>query len=89
MADKTIEKREESLRVFNQAAPMYDRIGPGIFSYFGQRLIDVAEIPNGANVLDVAAGRGVVFQQQRGSDQLDTSPESTLPRTWCVRQPMT
>ena len=44
MADKTITKREESLRVFNQAASMYDRIGPGMFSYFGQRLVDAAEI---------------------------------------------
>ena len=61
MADKTIAKREESLRVFNQAASMYDRIGPAMFSYFGQRLIDTAEIPNGANVLDVAAGRGALL----------------------------
>jgi ubiquinone/menaquinone biosynthesis C-methylase UbiE len=61
MADKTISKREESLRVFNQAASMYDRIGPGRFSYFGQRLVDAAEIPNGANVLDVAAGRGALL----------------------------
>ena len=61
MADKTITKREESLRVFNQAASMYDRIGPGRFSYFGQRLVDAAEIPNGANVLDVAAGRGALL----------------------------
>jgi O-methyltransferase/aklanonic acid methyltransferase len=61
MTDKTITKREESLRVFNQAASMYDRIGPGKFSYFGQRLVDAAEIPTGANVLDVAAGRGALL----------------------------
>ena len=61
MADKSSDKREESLRVFNQAAFTYDRIGPGIFSYFGQRLVHVAEIPNGANVLDVAAGRGALL----------------------------
>jgi len=61
MADEGNEKREESLRVFSQAASTYDRIGPRIFSYFGQRLVDLAEIAPGANVLDVAAGRGAVL----------------------------
>jgi ubiquinone/menaquinone biosynthesis C-methylase UbiE len=54
-------KREESLRVFNQAAAIYDQVGPGSFSYFGQRLVDLAEISAGANVLDVAAGRGALL----------------------------
>jgi len=61
MTDEGNRKREESLRVFSQAASTYDRIGPGIFSYFGQRLLDVAEIAVGANVLDVAAGRGALL----------------------------
>ncbi|HEY7219585.1 MAG TPA: methyltransferase domain-containing protein [Candidatus Binatia bacterium] len=61
MTDEGKRKREESLRVFNQAAPTYDRVGPGSFSYFGQRLVDFAEIPAGANVLDVAAGRGALL----------------------------
>jgi O-methyltransferase/aklanonic acid methyltransferase len=61
MADKGNEKREESLRVFSQAATIYDRIGPGIFSHFGRRLVDLAEIKAGANVLDVAAGRGALL----------------------------
>ncbi len=61
MTDKGNEKREESLRVFSQAATIYDRIGPGIFSHFGRRLIDLAEIKAGANVLDVAAGRGALL----------------------------
>ena len=61
MTDKSIDKREESLRVFNQAASTYDQVGPGSFSYFGQRLVDVAEIAVGANVLDVAAGRGALL----------------------------
>jgi ubiquinone/menaquinone biosynthesis C-methylase UbiE len=54
-------KREESRRVFSEAALIYDRIGPPIFSHFGQRLVDVSEISLGANVLDVAAGRGAVL----------------------------
>lgn len=61
MTDEGNRKREESLRVFNHAATIYDRIGPGIFSYFGQRLVDLAEIKAGANVLDVAAGRGALL----------------------------
>ncbi len=61
MTDEGNRKREESLRVFSQAASTYDRIGPGIFSYFGQQLVDVAEIAAGANVLDVAAGRGALL----------------------------
>jgi ubiquinone/menaquinone biosynthesis C-methylase UbiE len=54
-------KRDGSQRVFSEAAPIYDRIGPPIFSHFGQRLVDVSEISLGANVLDVAAGRGAVL----------------------------
>ena len=61
MTDEGNRKREESRRVFNQAASTYDRIGPRIFSHFGQRLVDVASIAPGAKVLDVAAGRGAVL----------------------------
>jgi hypothetical protein len=61
MTDEGNRKREESLRVFSQAATIYDRVGPGIFSHFGQRLVDVGEIIAGTNVLDVAAERCVAI----------------------------
>src|SRR4030095_12500281 len=61
MTDKRIDKREESLRVFSQTATIYDRIGPQIFSYFGQRLVDLAALDSGDKVLDVAAGRGALL----------------------------
>jgi O-methyltransferase / aklanonic acid methyltransferase len=61
MTDKSIDKREESLRVFSQTATIYDRIGPQIFSYFGQRLVDLADLDSGDKVLDVAAGRGALL----------------------------
>jgi len=61
MTDEGNRKREESLRVFSQAATTYDRIGPGIFSHFGRRLVDLADIEAGAHVLDVAAGRGALL----------------------------
>ena len=61
MADKTVDKKEESLRVFSQAATIYDQVGPQIFSYFGQRLVDLADLDLGDKVLDVAAGRGALL----------------------------
>jgi O-methyltransferase/aklanonic acid methyltransferase len=61
MTDKSIDKREESLRVFSQTATIYDRIGPQIFSYFGQRLVDLTDPHLGDRVLDVAAGRGALL----------------------------
>ena len=47
--------------VFNRAASTYDRIGPRVFSHFGQRLVDVVHLAPGAHVLDVATGRGAVL----------------------------
>jgi O-methyltransferase / aklanonic acid methyltransferase len=61
LTDNEDRKRQESLRVFDQAASIYDQVGPGSFSYFGQRLVDLAEISGGAKVLDVAAGRGALL----------------------------
>jgi O-methyltransferase / aklanonic acid methyltransferase len=61
MTDKDIDKREESLRIFSQTATIYDRIGPQIFSYFGQCLVNLADLDSGDKVLDVAAGRGALL----------------------------
>jgi O-methyltransferase / aklanonic acid methyltransferase len=61
MTDKAIDKREESLRIFSQTATIYDRIGPQIFSYFGQCLVNLADLDSGDKVLDVAAGRGALL----------------------------
>jgi ubiquinone/menaquinone biosynthesis C-methylase UbiE len=47
--------------VFGRAAPLYDRVGPRFFSHFGHRLVDLARIPSGARVLDVATGTGAVL----------------------------
>ncbi len=46
---------------FSRAAETYDQVGPRFFAPLGQRLVEVAEIPVGATVLDVAAGRGAVL----------------------------
>jgi SAM-dependent methyltransferase len=47
--------------VFSRAATIYDRVGPRFFPYFGQRLVERAHVTPGADVLDVAAGRGAVL----------------------------
>lgn len=61
MANKTADERKETLRVFSQAATIYDRVGPPIFSYFGQCLVDLADLHSDDKVLDVAAGRGALL----------------------------
>jgi len=53
--------KEDVSGLFNRVASTYDRIGPRFFSHFGRRLVELAQIPSGADVLDVAAGRGAVF----------------------------
>lgn len=47
--------------VFTRASTLYDHVGPKLFSYFGERLVDFADIREGAHVLDVASGRGAVL----------------------------
>lgn len=42
-------------------APVFDRIGPRLFSLHGQRLVEVAGVAPGERVLDVASGRGAVL----------------------------
>ena len=56
------ERRKQQVSgLFDRVASMYDHIGPRFFSHFGRRLVELAQIPNGANVLDVATGRGAVL----------------------------
>jgi ubiquinone/menaquinone biosynthesis C-methylase UbiE len=47
--------------VFSRSAATYDHVGPPFFAHFGRRLVELAQIPAGARVLDVAAGRGAVL----------------------------
>ena len=44
--------------VFGRGADNYSQIGPQFFQHFGRNLVDYADIPEGATVLDVACGRG-------------------------------
>jgi ubiquinone/menaquinone biosynthesis C-methylase UbiE len=55
-------KRKQSIAgTFDRSAPSYDHIGPRFFSYFGQRLVELSQIEPGAQVLDIASGRGAVL----------------------------
>jgi ubiquinone/menaquinone biosynthesis C-methylase UbiE len=55
-------KRKQNLvGLFNRVAPIYDRVGPKVFSHFGGRLVEMACLFPGASVLDVATGRGAVL----------------------------
>jgi ubiquinone/menaquinone biosynthesis C-methylase UbiE len=47
--------------VFDRAAPTYDTHGPPFFAMFGRRLVELARIPAGSHVLDIATGRGAVL----------------------------
>lgn len=47
--------------VFGRTADRYDRIGTPVFSPLGRRLVELAEIAPGSNVLDVATGTGAVL----------------------------
>src|SRR5215212_10221655 len=48
---------------FSQAASSFGRDDVGIrrFPHFGRRLVEVADLPVGGRVLDVATGRGAVL----------------------------
>jgi ubiquinone/menaquinone biosynthesis C-methylase UbiE len=52
-------KKDTLQGVFTRSASSYERIR--YFPIFGQWLVDTAQIPAGANVLDVACGRGAVL----------------------------
>jgi ubiquinone/menaquinone biosynthesis C-methylase UbiE len=54
-------QQEGIVGVFSRAAATYDRIGPRFFAHFGQWLVEQAHLTPGAEVLDVAAGRGAVL----------------------------
>ncbi len=47
--------------IFTRASPTYSRVGPGLFTHFGKRLVKFAGISAGTRVLDVACGRGAAF----------------------------
>lgn len=43
---------------YTRVASDYDHVGPAVFTYFGQRMVELAGIGPEARVLDIATGRG-------------------------------
>jgi SAM-dependent methyltransferase len=61
MCDDERVYKEYVSQTFNRAAPSYDRVGPRLFSHFGNRLVELAGVYNGASVLDIGCGRGAIL----------------------------
>ncbi len=56
-----MDTKKQITKAFDRAAQTYDRVGPRFFSYFGRRLVDLAEVTAGSKVLDVATGTGAIL----------------------------
>ena len=55
------EQKQWLAGVFDRAAPTYDAIGDAYHRHFARRLVDLAGIRPGSDVIDVACGRGAVL----------------------------
>ncbi|MBN8654238.1 MAG: methyltransferase domain-containing protein [Anaerolineae bacterium] len=58
---ETSQRKQQVSGLFSRVAATFDNVGPRFFSHFGRRLVELACIPNGAHVLDVATGRGAAL----------------------------
>lgn len=56
-----MQQKRRWIGIFDRSAATYDHVGPALFSHFGQKLVEIADIPDGAQVLDVATGKGAVL----------------------------
>lgn len=60
-SSETTQQKQRVSGLFDRVANTFDHIGPRFFSHFGRRLVELARIPGGAHVLDVATGRGAAL----------------------------
>ena len=61
MTKPIVATRQIIEHIFDDAAKMYDHVGPSIFARFGARLVERLPLAPGAHVLDIATGRGAVL----------------------------
>ncbi len=61
MPEPTVAIKQIMEKIFDDAAMSYDRVGPSIFTRFGERLVDHMPLAPGARVLDIATGKGAVL----------------------------
>ena len=55
------ELKREIVGVYDRASSIYNRVGIRQFTYYADLLIAMLNIPPGAQVLDVATGRGALL----------------------------
>ncbi len=53
--------KKEVVGMYDRAAPLYGQVGTKQFTYFGSLLIERLALPAGAQVLDLASGRGAIL----------------------------
>jgi ubiquinone/menaquinone biosynthesis C-methylase UbiE len=61
MADELDAVKRSRAGVFGRGARDYDRVGTPVFGRLGRRLVELAAVQAGDQVLDVATGRGAVL----------------------------
>jgi ubiquinone/menaquinone biosynthesis C-methylase UbiE len=61
VSDEERARQEQAAEIWSRAATTYGQVGPSFFSYFGGKLVELAPIPTGGRVLDVATGRGALL----------------------------
>ncbi len=61
MPEQPVEIKQIMEKTFDDAAISYDRVGPSIFTRFGERLVEHMPLAPGARVLDIATGKGAVL----------------------------
>ncbi|MCB2291737.1 class I SAM-dependent methyltransferase [Clostridium sp. CS001] len=50
--------KNQMIKVWDNVAPNFGNIGPRYWDFFGRRLVELASINEGAQVLDIGTGRG-------------------------------
>lgn len=58
MENKSIEIKKDITNTFNKVSAVFDGSGPRYFTYFGERMVELAGIKEDEKVLDVASGKG-------------------------------
>jgi ubiquinone/menaquinone biosynthesis C-methylase UbiE len=61
MSEPMVATKQMIEQIFDDAASLYNRAGPSIFTQFGERLVEQMPLTPGESVLDVATGTGAVL----------------------------
>jgi ubiquinone/menaquinone biosynthesis C-methylase UbiE len=61
MPELTVATKQNIEEVFDDSAPIYDRVGPAIYEPFGKCLVNWLPLKLGGTMLDIATGAGAVL----------------------------